>query len=107
MQVVRMLALAGVGVCAALFYVYQHTQIVQAGYNLRQAEKYLEECVKKNNSLEMKIAKIKSPEYLEQLVVKHELKLVKPEAEQIVRVPSVRQKSQFTSTQKTVLGTVN
>lgn len=104
--VIRFFLMAAVLVCGALFYVYQHTQLVQVGYNLRQAEKYLDECVKKNSNLEMKIAKMKSPEYLEQLVVKYELKLMKPEAEQIVRV-NERQKSRLSSSQKSPTGTVN
>ena len=106
MAVIRFLLIAAVGVCGALYYVYQHTQLVQVGYNLRQAEKYLDECVKKNTNLEMKIAKMKSPEYLEQLVVKYELKLMKPEAEQIVRV-NERQKNRLSSSQKSPTGTVN
>lgn len=107
MWVARTMLLAGVGVCGALFYVYQHTQIVQAGYNLRQSEKVLEECVKKNISLEMKIAKLKSPEYLERLVVKYDLQLVKPQADQIVRVRGDKTKSQLSSSQKGPMGTVN
>ena len=95
--VVRFLLLVGIVVAGSLFYVYQHTQLVHTGYQLRKKEKALDRLVKQNHRLEMKISRIKSPNNLERLIVKYGLKLTKPKEEQVVRLPRVKPSSQWSS----------
>lgn len=93
--VVRFVLLAGVIVCGSLFYIYQQTQLVHTGYQIRKFEKHLEKLVKENSRLEMKISKIKSPVHLERLVVKYGLNLIKPKEEQVVRLSRADSRSRL------------
>ncbi len=93
--VVRFLLFAGVIVCGSLFYVYQHTQLVHTGYQIRKNEKTLQKLTKENSRLEMKISKIKSPVYLERLIVTYQLNLKKPKEKQVVRMPLSGSKQQW------------
>lgn len=95
--VIRFMLLAGVVVCGSLFYVYQHTQLVHTGYQIRKNEKVLEKLVKENSRLEMKISKIKSPIHLERLVVTYKLNLIKPKEEQVVRLPRIDKNKKLSS----------
>ncbi len=105
--VIRFILLAGVVVCGALFYIYQQTQLVHTGYEIRKDEKYLEKLVKENDRLEMKISKIKSPVHLERLVVTYQLNLIKPEEQQVVRMPRLEKGNQLSSSKMASWPSVN
>lgn len=69
----------------ALFYVWSRVQVVQLGYELTTLKRQTEDLNKQASNLELDIAKLKSPERLED-VAKNELNMHAPLAEQIVIV---------------------
>ncbi len=69
----------------ALFYVWSRVQVVSLGYELTTLKLQAEELGKQISSLELEMAKMKSPKRLEE-IARNELFMQAPTAEQIVLI---------------------
>jgi|GEM_PF-2567860 len=71
--------------CVALFYVWIRVQVLHEGYSIEQLRREVAELSKTAAAIGADIAKLKSPERLED-IAKNKLKMSAPTAEQIVLV---------------------
>lgn len=70
----------------ALFYAWCRVQCVDAGYGIDQAHQRRQALIKERNTLNIEMARLKSPERIEQ-IARTRLGLVMPNAEQTVTLP--------------------
>jgi len=65
-----------IGVCLALAYLWQHTQSIRLGYELREKEQTLAVLKKENQCLRLRICQLKAPSHIEKVISRLGLDLV-------------------------------
>jgi cell division protein FtsL len=84
--VLRTFAFLVMGVCLALFYVWQNVQLVRVGYRIKEKEKIVMELTKRTKSLEIDLSMLKMPSRILSKIKDDGLELNIPELSQIVRI---------------------
>ncbi len=83
----RLLGVSVLVVCAALWYVWLRVQMVNVGYQIRDAEKRLVVLKKENQISRMKIAQMKSPKHIEAMIRTKAMDLTATKHWQVVVLP--------------------
>lgn len=86
--IVKVFACTAIGVCLALFYVWQYVQMAQAGFRIKKEEKDLIRLQKENRGLELRLSRLLMPPNIRRQVSQLRLDLQEPEVWQIVRIQS-------------------
>ncbi|MDD5557650.1 MAG: hypothetical protein PHN82_10455 [bacterium] len=82
----RWVAIAAVAVCLSLLYVWQHVQLVRAGYAIRAMERELEQRRKANEVAAISNERLKNPNRIERALGERNLGLASPPGRNIVRL---------------------
>lgn len=84
--ILRTFAVLVIGVCLALFYVWQSVQLVRVGYRIKEKERAVLELSKRAKALEIDISVLKMPSRVLEKIKAEELGLDIPEIWQIVKL---------------------
>jgi cell division protein FtsL len=75
-----------IGVCLALFYVWQNVQLVRMGFRIKEKERTVLELSKRSKALEIDLSVLKMPSRIMARIREEGLELNIPEIWQIVRI---------------------
>jgi cell division protein FtsL len=75
-----------IGVCLALFYVWQNVQLVRMGFRIKEKERAVLELSKRSKALEIDLSVLKMPSRIISRIREEGLELNIPEIWQIVRI---------------------
>lgn len=75
-----------IGVCLALFYVWQNVQLVRMGFRIKEKERTVLELSKRSKAFEIDLSVLKMPSRIMARIREEGLELNIPEIWQIVRI---------------------
>ena len=84
--VMRTFVFIVIGVCLALFYVWQNVQLVRMGFRIKEKERTVLELSKRSKALEIDLSVLKMPSRIMARIREEGLELNIPEIWQIVRI---------------------
>lgn len=79
----------------AFAYVWQHMQLVERGFRIKEKEQQLQRLLKDNEALTVRLSKVKSPESIQSLIDHYHLDLVHTNAYRVIhlQMPEYRQQT--------------
>ncbi len=85
-EAISTLALGGVVLVGALFYVWQHTRVLRAGYEIERLRETRAALIQTNKTLRLEIGQLRALKRVEELA-RTRLGMVTPRPGQVILVP--------------------